>query len=165
MTYPIAQDNEMGTWRVYSNRARPAKYLVGKDGFVRYKHFGEGSYQETERQIRDELRAAGAVCPMCGRALRRSPSSILRQETRTWTSESLGRSTVASHAIIAALDYKDPEEHNNHYVYLQGPWFNGLEELRHGRETQNYEDYLALKFSATSVNAVINAADAPPFKV
>jgi len=50
-------------------------------------------------------------------------------------------------------------------VHLQGPWFNGLEELRHGRETQNYEDYLALKFSATSVNAVINADDAPPFKV
>ena len=63
------------------------------------------------------------------------------------------------------VDYEDPEEHNNHYVYLQCPWFNGLEELRHGRETQNYEDYLALKFSATSVNAVINAADAPPFKV
>ena len=63
------------------------------------------------------------------------------------------------------VDYEDPEEHNNHYVYLQGLWFNGLEELRHVHETQNYEDYLALKFSATSVNAVINADDAPPFKV
>ena len=72
---------------------------------------------------------------------------------------------MATDAIIAALDYEDPEEHNNHYVYLQGPWFNGLEELRHVCETQNYEDYLALKFSATSVNAVINADDAPPFKV
>ena len=72
---------------------------------------------------------------------------------------------MATDAIIAALDYEDSEEHNNHYVYLQGPWFNGLEELRHGRETQNYEDYLALKFSATSVDAVINADDSPPFKV
>ena len=72
---------------------------------------------------------------------------------------------MASDAIIAALDYEDPEEHNNHYVYLQSPWFNGLDKLRHGRETQDYKDYLALKFSATSVNAVINADDAPPFKV
>ncbi len=60
LTYPIAQDNEMGTWSAYSNRAWPAKYLVGKDGFVRYKHFGERSYQETESQIRDALRASGA---------------------------------------------------------------------------------------------------------
>ena len=33
---------------------------MGKDGFARYKHLGEGSYQETERQIHDALRAAGA---------------------------------------------------------------------------------------------------------
>ena len=72
---------------------------------------------------------------------------------------------MASDAIIVALDYEDPEEHNNHYVYRQRPWCNGLEALRHGRETQNYEDYLALKFSETSVNAVINADDSPPFKV
>ena len=60
LTYPIAQDNDFATWRAYSNRAWPAKYLVDKDGVVRYKHFGEGSYNETEQQIRELLISAGA---------------------------------------------------------------------------------------------------------
>ena len=182
LTYLIAQDNEMGTWRAYSNRAWPAKYLVGKDGFVRYKHFGEGSYQETERQVRDALRAAGAnlsdVWASTAEELQFDSEAINPDLDKRITREIYGgfrcNDSRAGLYVIQSeyyegpgrmVDYEDPEEHNNHYVYLQGPWFNGLEELRHGRETQNYEDYLALKFSATSVNAVINADDAPPFKV
>ena len=52
LSYPIAQDNDMGTWRAYDNRAWPAKYLVDKDGIIRYIHLGEGAYQETEMEIR-----------------------------------------------------------------------------------------------------------------
>ena len=174
LTCPIAQDNEMGTWRAYSNRAWPAKYLVGKDGFVRYKHFGEGSYQETKRQIRDALRAAGASLSDVWASTAEEPQFDSEVRSREIYGGFRRNNSRAGLYVIQSeyyespgrvVDYEDPEEHNNHYVYLQGPWFNGLEELRHGRETQNYEDYLALKFSATSVNAVINADDAPPFKV
>ena len=174
LTYPIAQDNEMGTWRAYSNRAWPAKYLVGKDGFVRYKHFGEGSYQETKRQIRDALRAAGASLSDVWASTAEEPQFDSEVRSREIYGGFRRNNSRAGLYVIQSeyyegpgrvVDYEDPEGHNNHYVYLQGPWFNGLEELRHGRETQNYEDYLALKFSATSVNAVINADDAPPFKV
>ena len=60
LEYPIAQDNDFATWRAYSNRAWPAKYLVDKDGVVRYKHIGEGKYTETEFRIRQLLEDAGA---------------------------------------------------------------------------------------------------------
>ena len=30
--YPVAQDNEMATWRAFQNRAWPAKYMFGVDG-------------------------------------------------------------------------------------------------------------------------------------
>ncbi len=59
LSYPIAQDNDFGTWKAYDNRAWPAKYLVDKDGIIRYIHFGEGAYQETEMEIRRTLTAAG----------------------------------------------------------------------------------------------------------
>jgi len=51
LTYPIALDNEMVTWGNFHNRYWPAKYLFDADGQLRYYHFGEGSYDETEAAI------------------------------------------------------------------------------------------------------------------
>ena len=59
LKYPVVQDNDFQTWRAYSNRAWPAKYLVDKDGVIRYSHIGEGAYQATEEKIRELLVEAG----------------------------------------------------------------------------------------------------------
>ena len=60
LLYPIVQDNERGTWRAFRNRFWPAKYLIDRDGYVRYTHFGEGRYEETEQWIRKLLEETGA---------------------------------------------------------------------------------------------------------
>ncbi|MBI2621206.1 MAG: cytochrome c biogenesis protein DipZ [Candidatus Levybacteria bacterium] len=57
--YPVAQDNDYATWNAYSNQYWPAKYLIDKDGNIRYAHFGEGKYEETEKAIQELLRQAG----------------------------------------------------------------------------------------------------------
>ena len=44
LAWTMAQDNDYVTWRRYSNRFGPAKYLIDKHGVVRYTHFGEGGY-------------------------------------------------------------------------------------------------------------------------
>ena len=49
--YPVAMDNDFKTWDNYDNNSWPAKYLIDKDGKVRYTHFGEGDYKETEEAI------------------------------------------------------------------------------------------------------------------
>lgn len=59
ITYPVAQDNDYATWRAYDNQYWPAKYLIDKDGNIRYYHFGEGEYQETEEAIQKLLAEAG----------------------------------------------------------------------------------------------------------
>lgn len=59
ITYPVAQDNDFGTWRAFSNRYWPAKYLIDKNGNIRYYHFGEGKYDETERAIQLLLQENG----------------------------------------------------------------------------------------------------------
>lgn len=58
--WPVAQDNDYFTWQNYRNRYWPAKYLIDQDGVVRYTHFGEGGYGETEKQIRLLLAEVGA---------------------------------------------------------------------------------------------------------
>lgn len=60
LTYPIVQDNNFATWRVYNNRYWPAKYFIDKEGYIRYTHFGEGAYDESERVIQELLKEAGA---------------------------------------------------------------------------------------------------------
>ncbi len=50
--YPVALDNDFQTWRAYQNNYWPAKYLIDKTGSLRYSHFGEGEYEETESWIR-----------------------------------------------------------------------------------------------------------------
>src|SRR4051794_41025365 len=61
ITYPVAQDNEMGTWNAWGNQYWPAKYLIDAQGHVRYAHFGEGSYDKTEAAIRALLKEPGAM--------------------------------------------------------------------------------------------------------
>jgi thiol-disulfide isomerase/thioredoxin len=59
LRYAVAQDNEYGTWNAYGNRYWPAKYLIDARGRVRYVHFGEGDYAETESAVRALLAEAG----------------------------------------------------------------------------------------------------------
>ncbi|CAN5215344.1 cytochrome c biogenesis protein DipZ [soil metagenome] len=57
--YPVAQDNDFGTWQAYSNQYWPAHYLIDANGVIRSSHFGEGNYAETENEIRALLAEAG----------------------------------------------------------------------------------------------------------
>jgi thiol-disulfide isomerase/thioredoxin len=56
--YAVAQDNDGTTWRAYKNRYWPALYLIDKQGHIRYVHFGEGRYSETENNIKALLAEA-----------------------------------------------------------------------------------------------------------
>jgi thiol-disulfide isomerase/thioredoxin len=53
--YPVVIDNEFAIWRAFSNHYWPAVYLVDRDGQVRFRHFGEEAYAETERAIQELL--------------------------------------------------------------------------------------------------------------
>lgn len=59
IAYPVALDPDYGTWRAWGNRYWPAKYFIDRDGNVRFAHFGEGHYEESELVIR-ALLAAGS---------------------------------------------------------------------------------------------------------
>jgi thiol-disulfide isomerase/thioredoxin len=190
IVWPIAQDNNFSTWRAYNNRYWPAKYLIDKDGVVRYIHFGEGAYAETEEIIRELLQEAGAD-------LSDDESSLPTDQARDQAFEE-ARSSSPQNAEVtperyagyernfsaalggfdpyvvqteyyqnrdAVASFQPPEKLKPHKVYFNGDWFIGPENVKHARSTDTFEDYIALKYSAKSVNAVITSESGEPYKV
>jgi thiol-disulfide isomerase/thioredoxin len=57
--YPVAVDNDYAIWGAFSNAYWPALYLIDAKGKVRYRHFGEGEYEKSERMIQKLLAEVG----------------------------------------------------------------------------------------------------------
>ena len=183
LEYPIAQDNDHATWRAFQNQFWPAKYLIDKEGEIRYEHFGEGAYVETEAQIRELLVEAGASLDTV--AISTEPEREVDERAFTGADpfarqtrelyagfiRNFGALRSGSPPYVLHEDfygapnqdllYEDPGDHRNHHIYLQGQWLNGLEELTHSRMTESYEDYLAIKFRAIEVNVVLSEGEDP----
>ncbi|NEI72696.1 redoxin domain-containing protein [Rhizobium lusitanum] len=64
--YPVAIDNDYRIWRAFENNYWPAHYLIDAKGQVRYQHFGEGNYRQTEQAIQDLLHEAGSDMAQSG---------------------------------------------------------------------------------------------------
>lgn len=184
IVWPVAQDNDFQTWQAYGNRYWPAKYLIDRDGVIRYTHFGEGRYAETEGEIRRLLAEAGAdlsddlelpedqeldptflgtisaeVTPELYAGYYRNFNTIMSglrpyvtQMTYYENADSVGNFTAPA----------DPEAH---LIFFHGPWEVGKESARHARRSENYEDYLTLKYSAKSANAVLTSLSGEPYRV
>jgi hypothetical protein len=57
--YPVVLDNEYRIWQAFDNHYWPALYVTDGEGRVRYDHFGEGAYEESERAIQELLGVDG----------------------------------------------------------------------------------------------------------
>jgi hypothetical protein len=51
IAYPVAIDNDFANWDRYRNRYWPSRFLVDKRGVIRFRHIGEGAYDETREWI------------------------------------------------------------------------------------------------------------------
>ena len=166
LPYAVAQDNDYSTWNAFHNGYWPAKYLIDKEGSIRYRHFGEGSYDETEQWIRTLLAERGSVAP------KTTPSADL-PGFEAWPRPDLTRELYAGYKRNNVLgggyianeeyyqqseitrEYFDLGEHTIGQIVLQGLWFNGLESVVHARRTSDFEDHLFVEFQAKSVNIVL----------
>ena len=54
--FPVVLDNDEQNWRAFENHYWPRFYLADSDGYIRYDHIGEGSYDETEQAIQQLLK-------------------------------------------------------------------------------------------------------------
>lgn len=60
IAYPVAIDNDYKIWRAFRNNYWPAHYFIDAKGQIRYHHFGEGAYDESEKVIQALLAEAVA---------------------------------------------------------------------------------------------------------
>jgi hypothetical protein len=54
--HPVADDSRYELWNDYGCRGWPSLFLWGREGTLRWFHFGEGEYAATEEAIAAELR-------------------------------------------------------------------------------------------------------------
>jgi cytochrome c biogenesis protein CcdA/thiol-disulfide isomerase/thioredoxin len=90
--YPVALDNDYGTWNAYGNQYWPADYLVDQAGHVRDVHFGEGEYAQTDHDIRLLLAAGTKRLPKDLPQPDRTPTELRTPETY------LGYSRIGNYA-------------------------------------------------------------------
>jgi hypothetical protein len=53
--YAVALDPVLEVWRRYGNRGWPGRYLFDRTGLLRFVHYGEGEYLDTELAIQECL--------------------------------------------------------------------------------------------------------------
>jgi hypothetical protein len=53
--FPVLLDPAFEVWRLYGNRGWPGRYLFDRAGVLRFIHYGEGEYLETELAIQETL--------------------------------------------------------------------------------------------------------------
>ncbi|MDP6497534.1 MAG: redoxin domain-containing protein [Dehalococcoidia bacterium] len=179
ITWPVAQDNDFETWDNYSNRFWPAKYLIDKDGLVQYTHFGEGAYDETEKQIRDLLIDAGAslsdtpLVPIGNQQVDQSffdagRASVTRELYAGFVLAELGeyvRQEDFFKNTGSVVEMKSGGDFKPGVIYFDGQWVAWPEHTSHGRDTTGYEDALSLIYSARSLNVVLSSDSGEPYNV
>jgi cytochrome c biogenesis protein CcdA/thiol-disulfide isomerase/thioredoxin len=147
--YPVALDNGFETWDAYQNRYWPAKYLIDRSGQLRYAHFGEGAYDETERLIRRLLAEPGERLPSPLAARDRTPIEERTPEIY------LGYGRAGNYAGSIAPDhvvrYPLPAELPADAVGLGGFWQVEGERAVAGRGAR-----LRLRFRARHVHLVLS---------
>jgi cytochrome c biogenesis protein CcdA/thiol-disulfide isomerase/thioredoxin len=79
--YPVAIDDDYGTWNAWGNEYWPAEYLIDRRGHVREAHFGEGDYNQTDAHIRALLAVKDTRLPAVVRLADPTPTEALTPET------------------------------------------------------------------------------------
>jgi thiol-disulfide isomerase/thioredoxin len=160
LSYPIALDNDYAIWQAYANRYWPAKYLVDREGYLRYYHFGEGGYGETEAAVQTLLREAfpEAILPPLMEPVRdedRPGAVCYRVTPELYLGYQRGRiGNTAGIAPDTVATYADLGKHAEGYFFLQGDWLLTAEAAARPVGAQG-ESRLHLRYMAKEVNLVM----------
>lgn len=169
--YPVVLDNGYKIWKAYSNQSWPRKILIDESGVVKFDHVGEGRYTAMEVEIRELLkelrpdikfpqlmepvRAADIDSAVCYPTTPELYAGFLRGK--------LGNLDI--YHKNTTYDYKDMGKYADGKIYINGKWLATPESLRHIGAAPALSDYIAIKYHAVEVNAVLKTEDEEPVKV
>jgi cytochrome c biogenesis protein CcdA/thiol-disulfide isomerase/thioredoxin len=152
--YPVALDNDYGTWSAWGNRYWPAEYYVDRQGHVRYAHFGEGDYGETEKVIRTLLAEKNLPAPVSGSINDQTPTERVTPETYLGTDR---LSSLVGSPVVEGREaaYEIPKVVPQNAVAYGGRWVVGRERIVAGEGAR-----LRLSYHARRVYLVLGKGDA-----
>ena len=166
--YPVAIDNDYRIWRAFENNYWPAHYLIDAKGQIRYQHFGEGNYPQTEQAIQDLLHEAGSdmaqgapVVPDA-KGAEASPDlgDIRSGETYVGYKQATGFVSPEGLTADAPADYSIANPDLNQWG-LSGTWTVGPEQASLDKAGGG----ISYRFSARDLHLVLGpAADGKPIR-
>ncbi|HEY7339154.1 MAG TPA: cytochrome c biogenesis protein DipZ [Bryobacteraceae bacterium] len=132
VTYPVALDNDYAIWKAFNNQYWPADYLVDATGKVRFHHFGEGKYDETENHIQELLKETNKEISfngdtkVTGTGTEAPPDSDV-QSPETYVGFERGDSFLSPGGFVhdAAHTYTVPEHLELNQWGFSGNWTDG----------------------------------------
>ena len=155
--YPVVLDNNYATWQSYKNHYWPHKYLIDADGYIRYDHIGEGSYEETEAVIQQLLMERNDKLKLEG-LISKNVSGVQASEVGTpelyfgyQFAESRNQQVGGkSFNHNQEVEYELPATVYQNTIYLEGKWKNNAENVELVSDTGK----IVLKYKAKVVNIV-----------
>jgi len=162
ITYPVALDNDYATWNAYDNHYWPAHYLFDAQGRLRYVHFGEGKYDETERNIQALLKEAGQDAEMAVTEAVETPdfNKVASPETYLGYGRMQYLGSVEEVARNAAGTYSVAKNPELNRFYFGGTW-----KVEEERAIPSKDAKLVYRYSASTANLVMSGADGPALRV
>jgi thiol-disulfide isomerase/thioredoxin len=161
LTYPIVVDSDREIWMAFANRYWPTKYLLDKDGYLRYGHFGEGAYREIEQVLQELLREIDpdVVLPPLMDPLREEdhPGAVCYRPTGELhlghKRGRLGNQGGFQEDQIANYAFDEKEEKlEENFFYANGRWASTAEYFE---AVEDGPHSLKLKYEASGVNLVM----------
>jgi cytochrome c biogenesis protein CcdA/thiol-disulfide isomerase/thioredoxin len=130
VVYPVPMDNDYKIWRSFNNEYWPADYFIDATGVIRFHHFGEGSYDESEKWIRTLLEEANhtplpqTATKVAASATEAAPDMDDVQSPETY----VGYARAQNFASPGGLNQDDPQLYQtpaslslNHWAF-SGKW-------------------------------------------
>ncbi len=123
VTWPVALDDDMTIWNEFKNQYWPADYIADKTGEIRYQHFGEGDYDNTENVIRALLQVPANAPRAQKPSKTQTANASINPETYLDTQHG------DIEAFAGTQTYGDPGKLAAPQVGLSGTWTGGPENV------------------------------------
>ena len=158
--YPVAVDNDYEIWDAFANRYWPALYFVDAEGIIRDQHFGEGRYEESERELQRLLGLERELVSVegVGPEAQADWDHLQTPETYLGYARSEHFASPDDDAFDERRAYELPERLRLNQWALAGEWAIGREALVLERAGGS----IAYRFHARDAHLVLSPGARPP---
>jgi hypothetical protein len=163
--YPVVVDNDYGVWSAFDNHYWPAEYFVDREGVIRDQHFGEGRYEQSERELQRLLGIDRAPVSVTGEGVEAEADWDGLRTPETYLGFERGERFASPGRPVAGetRTYEQPGSLMLDHWALSGRWRIEPEDAL----LDQADGSVAFRFSARDAHLVLSSVggDPIPFRV